>query len=69
MLTFPDIYPKGPVKTLYHMSSIVRKPDVCLCETKDSDQLCSNCEADQRLCLRYTDSTIPVVPKSEISSF
>ena len=23
-------------------------------------------EADQRLCFRYTDSTIPVLPKSEI---
>ena len=25
-------------------------------------------EADQRLCFRYTDSTIPLLPKSEISS-
>ena len=25
-------------------------------------------EADQRLCFRYTDSTIPLVSKSEISS-
>ena len=25
--------------------------------------------ADQRLCFRYTDSTIPLLPKSEISSF
>ena len=28
----------------------------------------SNCAADQRLCFRYTDSTIPLLPKSEISS-
>ena len=27
-----------------------------------------NSEADQRLCFRYTDSTIPHLPKSEISS-
>ena len=27
------------------------------------------CEADQRLCLRYTDSTIPLLLKSKISSF
>ena len=27
-----------------------------------------NCAADQRLCFRYTDSTIPLLPKSEISS-
>ena len=26
-----------------------------------------NREADQRLCFRYTDSTIPLLPKSEIS--
>ena len=35
---------------------------------KDADQLRSNCEADQRLCCRYSDSTIPLLPKSEISS-
>ena len=26
-----------------------------------------NCEADQRLCLHYTDSTVPLVSKSKIS--
>ena len=36
---------------------------------KGADQLCSNCEADQRLCFHYTDSTIPLLPKSKISSF
>ena len=41
----------------YHMSHIMRKPYFCLCENKDADQLHSNCEADQRLCFRYTDST------------
>ena len=29
---------------------------------------CGNREADQRLCFRYTDSTIPQLPKSEILS-
>ena len=29
--------------------------------------LCGNQEADQRLCFRYTDSTITLLPKSEIS--
>ena len=47
----------------------MRKPDICLCENKGADQLRSNCEADQRLCFRYTDSTIPLLLKSEISSF
>ena len=46
----------------------MRKPDFCICENKDADQLCGNREADQRLCFRYTDSTVPLLPKSEISS-
>ena len=37
----------------------MRKPDFCICENKDADQLRGNREADQRLCFRYTDSTIP----------
>ena len=28
----------------------------------------SNCAADQRLCFRYTDNTMPLLLKSEISS-
>ena len=54
---------------LPHMSLVLRKPDFCICENKDADQLRGNREADQRLCFRYTDSTIPPLPKSEISSF
>ena len=46
----------------------MRKPDFCICENKEADQLCSNCAADQRLYFRYTDSTIPLLSKSEISS-
>ena len=51
-----------------YMSLVVRKPAFCICENKDADQLRSNCAADQRLCFRYTDSTISLLPKSEISS-
>ena len=47
---------------------VVRKPSFCICENKDADQLRGNREADQRLCFRYTDSIIPLLPKSEISS-
>ena len=50
------------------MSLVMRKPAFCICENKDADQLCGNREADQRLCFRYTASTIPLLPKSEISS-
>ena len=46
----------------------MRKPAFCICENKDAHQLRGNREADQRLCFRYTDSTIPLLPKSEISS-
>ena len=46
----------------------MRKPAFCICENKDADQLRGNREADQRLCFRYRDSTIPLLPKSEISS-
>ena len=45
------------------MSRVVRKPDFCICENKDADQLRGNREADQRLCFHYTDSTIPLLPK------
>ena len=45
----------------------MRKLDFCLCENKDADQLRGSREADQRLCFFYMDSTIPLLPKSEIS--
>ena len=50
------------------MSLVMRKPEICICEFKDADQLRGNGEAEQRLCFCYTDSTIPLLPKSEISS-
>ena len=50
------------------LSLVLRKPDFCLCENKDADQLRGNREADQRLCFRYFDSTIPLLPKYKISS-
>ena len=42
----------------HNMSHVVRKQDFCLCENKGTDQLHSN-----------SDSTISLLPKSEISSF
>ena len=50
------------------MSRVVRKPAFRICENKDADQLRGEREADQRLCFRYTDTTIPLLSKSEISS-
>ena len=46
----------------------MRKPAFCICENKDADQLRGNREADQRLCFRYIDSTIPLLRTYEISS-
>ena len=50
------------------MSFVLSKPAFCICENKDEDQLRGNREADQRLCFRCIDSTIPLLPKFAISS-
>ena len=51
-----------------YLSLVMRKPDFRICENKDADQLRGNRKADQRLCFRYIDSAIPLLPKSKISS-
>ena len=43
----------------HYMSCVMRKLDFCLCENKGADQLCS-------ICFRYTDSTIPLLLKSNV---
>ena len=47
----------------------MEKPTICIGENKGADQLRDNRKADQRLCFRYTDSIIPLIYKSKISSF
>ena len=47
----------------------MRKPTICIGENKDADQLRGNREADQSLCFRYLESTIPLLLKSKISRF
>ena len=49
------------------MSRVRRKPAFPISKNKGPDQLRGNRAADQRLCFRYIDSTIPLLPKSEIS--
>ena len=44
------------------------KPTICIGENKDADQLRGYREADQRLCFRYSDSTIPLLLKSEFQA-
>ena len=42
----------------------MRKPDFGKCKNKGTDQLHGNHTADQRLCFRYIDITIPLLSKS-----
>ena len=51
------------------LSRLMGKPTICLGENKDADQLRGYREADQRLCFCYSDSTIPPLLNSKISSF
>ena len=44
---------------MHELSRLLGKPTICIGENKDADQLRSNREADQRLCFRDSDSTIP----------
>ena len=46
----------------------MEKPTICMCENKGADQLRGNREADQRLCFRCMNSTIPLLLKAEIST-
>ena len=43
----------------------MRKTTFCLGEYKDADPLHGNHTADQRLCFRYIEITIDLLPKSE----
>ena len=51
------------------MSFVLIKPDFSKCENKDADHPRGNREAYQHICIRYTDSTTPLLPKTKISSF
>ena len=44
------------------------KPTICIGENKGGDQLHGNREADQRLCFRYSDSTIPSLLNSKFQA-
>ena len=46
----------------------MRNPDFWIWVNKGPDQLRGNRATDQRLCFRYIDSTISLLPKPEISS-
>ena len=46
-----------------HLSLVRRKPVVCICENKCADQLRDDHAADQHLCFRYIDRTMPLLSK------
>ena len=80
-LIWPPISVSSAGKPIFHLSHLMRKPTICIDENKDADQLRGadqlrsadqlrcNRKADQRLCFHYSDRTIPLLLKSEISSF
>ena len=39
-----------PMTLTAYLSHIMRKMDFCICKNKDTDDLCSNCTADQSIC-------------------
>ena len=47
----------------------MRKADFCLGENKGADQLRGNCETDQRLCFRFTDTTMHALRITKFSRF
>ena len=51
------------------MSRPMGKPTICIGENKGANQLRGNRKADQRLCFHHSDSTIPLLLKSELSGF
>ena len=42
-----------------YKSRVMRKSVFCVCKNEGADQLHSNSAADQCLCFRYKDNTIP----------
>ena len=69
MRTIQRSHQSGNTSYKYDMSRPMGKPTICIGENKDADQLSGNREADQRLCFRCLDSTIPPLLNSIISSF
>ena len=55
---FPDLCLLVP---FFETSRRMGKPTICIGENKGADQLRGNREADQRLCFRLMDSTIPLL--------
>ena len=61
MTLFKPVFTDEDVSTCFNNEPRRKKTGICLGENKGAHQLRSNCEADQRLCFRYADSTIPLL--------
>ena len=64
LLAFDSSHSTKVTRVALYLSRVMRKPAFCISENKGADQLCSNREA----CFHYIDSTMPLLPKSEIIS-
>ena len=59
----------GTLSVGLYLSRIMRKPAFACAKTKAQISFAVTAKLImQRLCFRYTDNTIPLLPKSEISS-
>ena len=67
-LKMSTLMPRSGIPVICSRATLSCDSSYCIYGNKDADQLRSNREADQRLWFRYTDSTIPLLPKFEISS-
>ena len=56
------------LKFAVHVLTDMRKAAFCTWKNKGTDQLRGNHTADQHLCFRYIDSSIPPFPNSAISN-
>ena len=56
------LMPRSGIPVICSQATLSCDSSYCICENKDTDQLYGNLEADQRLCFRYTDSAIPLLP-------
>ena len=68
----PELYMWSPElcgfeEAMEYMSRVMRKPDFCICENKSADQLRVYHAADQNLFIPLIDSTMALLPKSDIS--
>ena len=74
LIKTPALMPSSRKQFTHHLLSMStcerlhEKTNILHMRNKDAHQLRSNHEANQPLCFRYTNSTIPLISKSKISS-